>query len=289
MSASTPPPPPPASADSAGAGPTLDVSTTPATPFGRLVVVEWRKMFDTRGGLWLMLITAGLLGLTAALVLLTLALSDGVAIGAGDLVNVFTIPVSLLMPVFAILTVTSEWSQRTALTSFTLEPRRMKVVASKWVAVSALAMATIAVALVFGAATNLLGAMIAGNDVSWSVDGSLLGWTIVVQLLFFWMAFAFAMLLLNTPAAITVYYVVALLLPLMVYSALFALFDWARDILPWVDLTVASSPVMNGNDYAGQPVDVGAVEYLQFGWTALLWIGLPLVLGAVRIRGAEVK
>ncbi|QYJ04288.1 hypothetical protein KUV85_00990 [Nocardioides panacisoli] len=284
MSASIPPPPPAAPART-----TLDVAGTPATPFGRLVRVEWRKMFDTRGGLWLMIITGGLLALVAGLVLLIVALNDGAVITAGDLTSVFTFPVSLLMPVFAILTVTSEWSQRTALTSFTLEPHRMRVVASKWVAVSGLALATIAVAVLFGALTNVLGAVIAGTDVQWDVEAGTLGWTIVLQLLYFWMAFAVAMLLLNTPAAISVYYVVALLVPLVVWGPLFALFDWARDVLPWVDLTVASAPVINGRDFAGQPVDAGALEYLQFVWTAVLWIGLPLLLGALRIRRAEVK
>src|SRR4029078_4020751 len=38
---------------------------------------------------------------------------------------------SILLPVVAILTLTSEWSQRTVLTTFTQEPRRMRVVTAK--------------------------------------------------------------------------------------------------------------------------------------------------------------
>lgn len=277
-----PPPPPPAAV--------LDVSGTPTTPFGRLVKVEWRKMTDTRGGFWLLAVTGLLLVLTLAVVLLVVALDDNAGVTANALSQIFTIPLSLLLPVFGVLTVTSEWSQRTALTSFTLEPHRLRVVLAKFVAVSLLALVTIGVAIVLGAITNVVAAGINGTDARWNVDGTDLLWTVVLQLLFFWMAFGFGMLLLNTPGAISVYYVVALLLPFMVWSTLYAIFEWARDVLPWIDLTIASTPVVSGGtDFMGDPVDVGALEYVQFGWTAFLWIGIPVILGMWRILRAEVK
>jgi ABC-2 type transport system permease protein len=267
----------------------LDVSGTPRTPFARLVKVEWRKMTDTRGGFWLLAVTGLLLLLTMGLVLLVVGLDD-VVIDAGDLMGVFTIPLSLLMPVFGILIVTSEWSQRTALTTFTLEPHRLRVVLSKWVAVSLLAIATLLVAVLVGALTNVVAAGITGTDTQWNLEFSTFAWTVVLQLLYFWMAFGFGMVLLNTPGAISLYYVISLLLPFMVYSALFALFDWAQNVLPWVDLTVASTPIVSGGyDYIGNRVDVGALEYLQFGWTAVLWIGVPVALGIVRILRSEAK
>lgn len=267
----------------------LDVSATPRTPFGRLVRVEWRKMTDTRGGFWLLAITGFLLLLTAAVVILVVGLNDDVSISASDLSQVYTVPLSLLLPVFAILIVTSEWGQRTALTSFTLEPHRIKVVMAKFVAVSALAVAALVVALVAGVITNVLCAAIGGYDAEWNLEASRLLWVLVVQLLFFWMAFGFGMTFLNTPGAISVYYIVALLLPMMVWGTLYALFDWARDVLPWVDVTVASTPVVSGTDLMGLPVDVGLLEYLQFGWTALVWIGIPIAFGLSRILKAEVK
>lgn len=277
------PPPPPAPA-------VLDVSGTPTTPFGRLVKVEWRKMTDTRGGFWLLAVTGLLLVLTLAVVLLVVALDDNAGVTANALSQIFTIPLSLLLPVFGVLTVTSEWSQRTALTSFTLEPHRMRVVLAKWVAVSLLALVTLGVAIVLGAITNVVAAGINGTDARWNLEGTDLLWTVVLQLLFFWMAFGFGMLLLNTPGAISVYYVVALLLPFMVWSTLYAIFEWARDVLPWVDLTIASSPVVSGGmDFMGESVDVGALQYLQFGWTAFLWIGIPVMFGIWRILRAEVK
>ncbi len=269
---------------------TLDVSGTPRTPFGRLVKVEWRKMTDTRGGFWLLAVTGLLLVLTLAVVLLVVALDGTAGVTANALSQIFTIPLSLLLPLFGVLTVTSEWSQRTALVSFTLEPHRLRVVLAKWVTVSLLALVTIAVAIALGAVTNVVAAGISGTDARWNLDGADLLWTVVLQLLFFWMAFGFGMLMLNTPGAISIYYVVALLLPFMVWSTLYAIFEWARDVLPWVDLTIASTPVVTGGTgYMGEDIGVGLTQYLQFGWTAFLWIGIPVILGIGRILRAEVK
>ena len=42
----------------------------------------------------------------------------------------------ILLPVLGILLVTSEWSQRTAMVTFTLEPSRSRVIAAKFVVAS---------------------------------------------------------------------------------------------------------------------------------------------------------
>ena len=42
--------------------------------------------------------------------------------------------VAFLMPIVGLLAMTSEWTQRTALTTFTLAPRRLPVIAAKYVA-----------------------------------------------------------------------------------------------------------------------------------------------------------
>jgi ABC-type transport system involved in multi-copper enzyme maturation permease subunit len=267
---------------------TLDVSGTPRTPFLRLVQVEWRKMIDTRSGFWLLAITAGLLALVMALIVLVVGLND-FQVDARGISQGMTIPVSLLLPVFAILIVTSEWSQRTALTSFTLEPHRSRVVLAKLVAVATLAVGTIAVAFVLGALTNVLCAAVTGNPLEWNLDGSELFWAVVQQMLYFAMGFALGMLLLNTPGAIAIYYVIALLLPLMVWGTLYAIFDWAKDLLPWVDLGFAIAPLSTGADPLGRPVDVEALTYVQTGFTALVWVGVPVALGMWRILRAEVK
>jgi len=268
--------------------PTIDLSR-PGVPFGREVRVETRKMVDTRGGLWLFLITGGLLLLAMALTLLVLALNDDVTITASGFAQIMTIPLSILLPVFAILTVSSEWSQRTHLTTFTLQPHRGRVIGAKFAAVTLLALATLVLASVFGALGNVLYGLLTDHDVVWNVTGKELFWTVVLQLAFFWMAFAFASLLLNTPAAVACFYVVALILPLVAYPILMGLFGWARDLLPWLDFNYAATPLITGENVMGESVDVGVLDYLRFAFTFCLWVVLPGVLGFLRIRSIEIK
>lgn len=269
---------------------TIDTTSTPPTPFGRLIRVEWRKMLDTRGGFWLLMVTGILIALVMTAILLIAGLTDAdLELTAENLAQIFTIPVSLLVPVFGILIVTSEWSQRTAMVTFSLEPNRLKVVGAKLVAVAALALATIAFAVVIGAITNVLVAAIDGTDTVWNLSPVTFFWIVMVQVAFFGMGFALGALLLNTPGSIAIYYVVALMLPMILWPALFALFDWARDILPWVEINTASAPLTSGMNLVGEQVDVGATEYLQFLTSALIWFALPLALGIWRLLRAEIK
>lgn len=268
----------------------VEIDTTRAgVPFGRLVSVEVRKMVDTRAGTWLFVITGGLIALVMGLVLLVLALNDDVTISASGWMQAMVIPVSILLPVFAILTITTEWGQRTNLVTFTLEPRRGRVLAAKLVAVSVFALATIVLAIALGALGNVLYGAITGNDVVWNVTGRELFWTVVVQLAFFLMAFALASLLLSTPAAIAVFYVVALILPLIVYPILMVFFGWARDLLPWIDFNYAAAPLVGGTDMMGEPVQVEALDYVRFLVAIGLWVVLPGVLGGMRVVKSEIK
>jgi ABC-2 type transport system permease protein len=265
----------------AAPSPTLDVSGTEPVPFGRLVRVELRKMHDTRAGFWLLLVTGLLLVLTAVITLLVTVLND-FAITAGTLSQIMVVPLSLLLPVLAITTVTSEWSQRTALTTSTLESHRVRVLLAKLVTVVGLALTTILVAVVIGALTNVVHAALSGTAADWSVDGSALAWLVVNQLLYFLMAFGVAMCLLSTPAAVAVYYVIALLLPFMVWGPVFAIFEWAQDVIPWIDLGFAMTPLIEGREATG-------TTYAQVAVTSLVWVVLPLVLGQARVRRTELK
>lgn len=268
--------------------PTIDLSR-PGIPFSREVRVETRKMFDTRGGLWLFIITGALLLLVMALVLLVLGLNEDATITATGFSEAMTLPVSILVPVFAILTVSSEWSQRTHLTTFTLQPNRGRVVAAKFASVTLLALGTIVVAIAFGALGNVLYGMITGNEVVWNVSAKQLFWTVLLQLLFFWMAFALASLILNTPAAIAVFYVVALILPFMIYPILFFAVSWGSDVVQWLDFNYAAAPLITGNNMMDEEVAVGVLDYVRFAFTIVLWVVVPGVLGFLRIKRTEVK
>ena len=261
---------------------TLDVSGTTRVPFTRLVRVETRKMVDTRGGFWMLVVTGILLVITIGLVLLVVTLEDS-SISANDLAQVLTLPLSVLLPVFPILTVTTEWTQRSGLVTFALEPNRRRVLLAKFGAVVVLALATILVAIVLGALTNIVAAAMTGNDVRWELQADTLLLLVASQLLYFTMAFGLAMVFLNTPGAIAVFYVVALILPLMVYSILYSIFDWAQSLIPWIDLQYAFGPFLDPDD------SVAGLDVARLLVAITIWIVTPLVLGVMRVLRSEPK
>jgi len=268
--------------------PTIDISRTPRVPFGRLVAVEWRKLTDTRAGFWLLLITGLLVVAAFALVLVVSAAEDD-NVTAGGFSEVMTIPVSLLVPVLAIMSVTSEWSQRTALVTFAHEPHRLKIVLAKLVAVLVLGLLTIVLAIALGALGNVLSAGIAGTDPVWDIGVTDVLWLVLQQFLGLLMAFGLAMLFLSTPATVAVYYVAGLLLPFMVYIPLYAAFQWAQDVIPFIDLTFALTPFISTEDFAGRPTSIGGSEIAALVSAVVIWVVLPIAVGGRRTLRAEIK
>ena len=94
-------------------------------PMSRIVGVELRKMFDTRSGFWLMAtIAIGALLATGAVILW--APDDQLTYST--FASAIGFPMSVILPMVAILSVTSEWTQRIGLTTFTLLPSRGRVI-----------------------------------------------------------------------------------------------------------------------------------------------------------------
>ena len=267
---------------------TID-TTKPAVPFSRLFKVELRKMFDTRASMWLMISTGILIVLTLGICLLVVGLDDGTVIKAAGFSQIMSIPLSLLLPVFAIVTITGEWGQRSHLSLFTLEPRRSKIIGAKLAAVLVLAVTTIVIAILLGAVGNVLGASVGGYDTVWNLSVSDVVWAAGLQIAFFLMAFALSMLFLNSAATIVVFYIVALLLPMMVYPPLYFNFDWAKDLIPWLDFNYAAAPLSTGEDFDGNAVSVGAIDYVRFIFALLLWVVVPGLVGLRRVLKTEVK
>ena len=94
----------------------------PAISFPRLTFVELRKMVDTRAGFWLQLTTAVF---TLAIVILFCIFGETEDLIFRDMFALAILPASILLPIIGILLVSSEWSQRTALITFTLVPQRL--------------------------------------------------------------------------------------------------------------------------------------------------------------------
>lgn len=262
--------------------PSIDVSGTARVPFARLVGVETRKLVDTRAGRWLLSITAGLL-VTAMFTALLVAVLNDFDLSFGAWLDILTVPMSLLLPTIAIISITQEWGQRTGLVTFCLEPNRTRVVLAKLVSVLNLAIGTLVLAAVLAVLGNVLFEAFSSRDAGWTVDGQALAWAVFTQLAFFVMAFGFGMVFLNTPAAIVLYYVVSLLLPLMVYGPVYGLVSWGPDVVPWIDLGFAIAPF--GSDDVARP-DLAVVQLV---FVTLLWVVAPLVIGLLRVRRVELK
>ncbi|MCD6640436.1 MAG: hypothetical protein LT071_11060 [Nocardioides sp.] len=261
----------------------IDVSHTARVSFGRLVSVELRKMVDTRAGRWLLSITVGLLVVAMAIAIPVAVLND-LRLSFDAWLQILSVPMSLLLPTVAIISITQEWGQRTALTTFALEPGRMRVVLAKLVCVMALAVGTLVVAGALAVLGNVLFEVFSPMEAGWQVEWQVLGWTVFTQLAYFVMAFGFGMAFLNTPAAIVLYYVVSLLLPMMVYGPIYALVSWGPDVIPWIDLGMAVAPFTDPGAIARPDQAVAQVVT-----TFLAWVVAPFVVGAARIRRVELK
>lgn len=262
----------------------FDVSATVPVPLRRLVAVEVRKLVDTRSGRWLLIIQALLIVVASAVVTIVVAVLDE-PVAAMDYIGLAGLVMALLLPVMGILAITSEWSQRTNMATFTLEPRRVKVAAAKMIAVLLAGMASVVLAIVVGFAASGIAAVM-GVDVDWAISGELLAGFAVIQILGLLTGFAFGTLMLNTPAAIVSYFASFTIAPALFAAA--GELSWFADIRSWIDFANAQLPL---SDVDQDPAQIGfdAVHWPQFVVAGTIWLVLPLCAGVWRIARAEVK
>jgi len=247
-------------------------------PFTRLLGVELRKMFDTRSGLWLMASVAILSVLASAAVVLW---APDEAITYNAFAQAVGIPMAVILPVIAILSVTSEWSQRSGLTTFTLVPSRGRVIAAKTVDALAVSVVGMLVAAGVGALGNVVGALTNGLDVVWDVSVADFGAVVLANTLGVMIGFMLGVVLRSSPAALVGYLVYVYVLTGLTFT-LAAAQQWFADLQPWVDFNYTQGRLFEGWVNTGE-------YWAQLGVTSLLWLVLPLAVGLWRIGRAEVK
>ncbi|GAA1707890.1 hypothetical protein GCM10009809_00260 [Isoptericola hypogeus] len=262
--------------------PVLTRSSRPArasapVPFGRLVGVEARKMFDTRSSFWL-LASIGIVALAAVPMVIAFQPTDQITYSM--FVNTLGYPWSLLVPMVGLLSVTGEWSQRGALTTFALVPRRGRVIGAKAVCATGVVLAAMALSFAASAAGNVVGAAIVGIDPVWDVTLDEHLFLSLFQTIGMAAAFTLAVVLRSSPAALVGYFVFALVIPGL-SSALASAQEWFRDAAPWVDLTYAQYGLQSGS--------MSAEAWAQLGTTTVLWLVIPLVLGMRRLLQVEIR
>ncbi len=245
-----------------------------AVPFGRLLKVELRKLVDTRAGFWLL---AAIGVVTVAAVTIFLFAGKPADLTFLNFVRIAGTPQAFLLPVLAILAVTTEWTQRTGLVTFTLEPSRSRVVLAKFTVVVLVGVAAVVIAFGIAAIGNVGAAAFADGSGSWNVAPANIRDIFIVQLIGVVTGFAFGMLLMNTAAAVVLYFV----LPL-VWNVLFTLVNALKDAAPWLDINTALAPINEGNVLKGE-------DWSHLAVSGAIWVLLPLALGVLRLLRRELK
>jgi ABC-2 type transport system permease protein len=241
-------------------------------PLIRLIGVECRKQLDTRAGRWLLIAIA----VVTATVLAVLLFVNGGRHTFRELILATVTPQALLLPIVGILAVTSEWSQRAALVTFTLEPKRGRVAAAKTISAVLVGVIALAAAVGLAALAHLGSIAFRGADQAWSVPSPVLAGFALMLLLGVAQGVAFGMILLNTPAAIVTY----LLLP-TVWSLLGGMVASLANAAGWLDLATTMRPLLEGGMTGNQ--------WLRLGTATAVWVMLPLALGLWRVLRTEVK
>jgi ABC-2 type transport system permease protein len=255
----------------------IDPMRHATVPLDRLTGVELRKLVDTRSSLWLL----------DAVPLLTLVVVAGVTLwGADDEVKFSShtttnmMPLELLLPLVAVLAVTSEWSQRAALTTFVLVPRRGRVMVAKAIAITLVTVVAAASVVALSAVGTVVAAQLRGIDAVW--DMSL--WLTLRLVLSYLVAVAFGfvvgVVIRSTAPAMVTYLAFMFVVPL-VSMTVAGLWTWWAENGAWFDLSWSMS-------FIGGPQVTGE-QWAQVGTSSLLWIVLPLAMGLRRLTRAEIR
>ena len=195
-------------------------------------------------------------------------------------VSAISIPMTLVIPMVAILSVTGEWSQRSGLTTFTLVPHRSRVITAKALSCLSVAVVTIPFAFGIGALGNIVGTAIAGVDPVWDLTVAHLLTIMLANVLAMMVGFMLGVVIRSSAAALVAYFIYQFLLPTLALL-LASSQEWFRDLQPWVDFDYAQSPLLEGV--------LTSQQWIQLLTTGALWLVLPMAVGLVFVVRAEVK
>jgi ABC-2 type transport system permease protein len=246
-------------------------------PMGRIVTTELRKMFDTRSGFWL-LASIGLLGFIATAAVI--AFSSDTGLTYNTFATAVGYPMTVILPIIAILSVTSEWSQRSGLTTFTLVPHRGRVITAKALASVGVAVATVPLALALGALGNLVGTRIAGVEPVWDLTLMNMATILLGNVLGLGVGFMLGVLVRSSSGALVGYFVYSFLLPTLAVI-LASSQAWFRHLQPWVDFKFAAGALVDGT--------VTGQQWAYLGVTSVIWLLIPMLVGLALVSRAEVK
>jgi ABC-type transport system involved in multi-copper enzyme maturation permease subunit len=234
-----------------------------------LLTVELRKLVDTRSG-------KALLGIGVGIPLI--ALGWLLYRAPGDTVSwryfsQIAPMLGLTIPLIGLFAMTSEWTQRTALTTFTLSPRRGRVLAMKFVAALALSMAVLGLVIALTLGATAVGGLLTGQDPSYANFGVDARGLIIMTGLQVVMAAGFGALAAQTAVAVGAFLVAPTL-----WTAIGPLVFGEN--AQWLD-------VFSG--YARLSSDTPLTDLPQTLTAIAIWVVLPTTVGVIRSLRREVK
>jgi hypothetical protein len=264
----------PAAGAGTGAAPTV---VRRPIPLRRIVAVEARKSFDTRSGFWLL---AGI-GISALLATVAVLLwAPRSELTFDSFAAAIGVPMSILLPIVAILSVTSEWSQRSGLTTFTLVPHRGRTVLAKGIVAVGIGVGSMLVAMAIGAVGNIIGSAVAGVPTVWDDSVLTLAHIVLANVLGLLVGFMLGVVIRNSPGAIVSYFVYSFVLPTLA-MLLAQSQGWFRDLQPWVDFNFTQTALFDGS--------LTGAQWAQLGVTGAIWLVAPLTVGVWMLLRSEVK
>ena len=236
-------------------------------PFSRLIRVEWTKATDTRAARWLLALVALS---TSGMMLVPILAPTRFDQTYTSYLEFASMAQVLLMPVVAILMLTGEWSHRSVITTFTQEPRRLRVVSAKVAAALLLGSG----AAVFGGVATAAGLGLAAAS-GRTIEGTLSIGDIAGYLLYLLLnvlgGVAVGALLHSSATAIAAYFALNIAIALLGTASTL--------IAEWVDTATTWTWVLD-NDWGGHVPQVAV--------STLLWVAIPLAAGAVRTQRRDV-
>jgi len=247
-------------------------------PLLRLFSVELRKSVDTLAGRWMLIVIAVL---TLLVDLITVSFMNATSMGL-NLSTLLWSQKNVMLPIvaaMAILLATSEWTQRTAMVTFTLTPDRWKTIAAKSVVALLLGAGAFLLSLVIGSLLTFAGG-------HWDLTFQELVPRFLTWLVFLAQALALGFLLLNSAAAIVTFYTffvlgTFILSPALLFASVKS--ETMAHIWPWVDLYRATFLTYHSKGWPS------GEQWGQLLTSSAIWVLLPLAIGVWRVLNAEVK
>jgi hypothetical protein len=238
--------------------------------FLKLVTTELRKSVDTRSGRFLIL---GILAIAAAALTWQLTHLPSGPATFEDFLSAASTGVLLLLPVIGVMAMTSEWTQRTALTTFTLSPRRVRVQLAKFVSAIVLSAVVLTATSLLALAATAIGGATGGDGASYAGMGGALVGAYLTTALNVTMGAAFGAVIAQTAVAILVFFVA----PTAWSLAGPALF---KDNADWLDVFGAFGRIAERDLHGMVPQTLTAIG---------VWIVLPTIIGLWASSRREVK